>query len=87
MLKLLKVIKNSFNKFITVKIQRPYYRLKVRRKAKKLGIELKVQGISSVSSNTILGNNVNFNGNKIGGKGKVIIGDNFHSGPDCLMIS
>jgi chloramphenicol O-acetyltransferase type B len=40
-----------------------------------------------VTKNTILGNNVNFNGMKIKGNGKVIIGNNFHSGEDCLMIT
>ncbi len=40
------------------------------------------------AKNTIsLGNNVNFNGITIKGKGKVTIGDNFHSGADCLIIT
>lgn len=36
---------------------------------------------------TILGNNVNFNGISIKGKGKVQIGNNFHSGADCLILT
>lgn len=36
---------------------------------------------------TFLGSNVNFNGMRIVGQGEVTIGDNFHSGPECLMIS
>lgn len=59
----------------------------VKRQAKKYGKFLRVNGYSSVTKNTILGNNVNFNGMKITGAGKVIIGDNFHSGRGCLMIS
>ena len=42
---------------------------------------------SNVSRTTTLGNNINFNGMEIGGAGKVVIGDNFHSGRDCLMIT
>lgn len=48
---------------------------------------LTINGYSFVNRNTILGKNVNFNGMKIHGKGKVIIGDNFHSGSECIMIT
>lgn len=48
---------------------------------------LKVNGVSYINENTYLGKNVNFNGMKIMGKGKVTIGDNFHSGMDCLIIT
>ena len=48
---------------------------------------LKVNGISQVNRNTYLGKNVSFNGMRISGRGKVSIGDNFHSGKECLMIS
>lgn len=51
------------------------------------GNNLHVNRYSKVSSSTYLGNNVNFNGMTIYGCGKVVIGDNFHSGRDCLMIS
>ena len=33
------------------------------------------------------GNNVNFNGMRISGLGKVLIGDNFHSGTECMIIT
>ena len=59
----------------------------VRLKCKKSGVKLKVNGFSIVSKNTILGTNVNFNGMRISGGGNVKIGDNFHSGKECLMIS
>jgi acetyltransferase-like isoleucine patch superfamily enzyme len=39
------------------------------------------------SKNTHLGNNCHFNGMEINGDGSVIIGDNFHSGPECLIIT
>ncbi len=37
--------------------------------------------------NTFLGRNCNFNGIKIYGDGKVIIGDNFHSGENIQIIT
>lgn len=48
---------------------------------------LYVNGYSTVSRTTYLGKNIHFNGMKIGGCGDVIIGDNFHSGPECLIIA
>lgn len=40
-----------------------------------------------VTRNTVLGSNVNFNGMEITGGGRVVIGDNFHSGSGCLFIT
>ena len=68
------------------KLKRKYYTMRVRRSAKSVGSNLKVNGPSSVTGNTTLGQNVNFNGMKISGGGDVMIGDNFHSGPECLII-
>ena len=56
-------------------------------KSKKSGVGLQVNRFSIVSRSTTLGDNVNFNGMRIRGGGNVIIGDNFHSGNECLMIS
>ncbi|MGO4911497.1 acyltransferase [Leeuwenhoekiella sp. W20_SRS_FM14] len=42
---------------------------------------------SYVTKNTYLGKNVNFNGMTIQGGGKVTIGDNFHSGSNCQIIT
>lgn len=36
---------------------------------------------------TFLGNNVSFNGLQTLGNGEVSIGNNFHSGPGCLLIT
>jgi len=43
-------------------------------------------GPTLLTKNTFLGANVHFNGLVVSGGGKVTIGDNFHSGPDCLFI-
>lgn len=47
----------------------------------------KVNFLSRFSSNTHLGSNTHFNGMTIKGNGKVNIGDNFHSGQKCLLIT
>lgn len=49
--------------------------------------KIKVNGKTKVTTNTFLGNNVNFNGMDIQGRGKVVIGDNFHSGKQCMIIT
>lgn len=74
-------------KSIIKKIMKTVFKLLVTRKAKEFGCNLRVNAKSSVNKNTFLGNNVNFNGMKIVGRGQAIIGDNFHSGEDCLMIT
>jgi len=48
---------------------------------------LKVNFYSRFTKNTFLGRNCNFNGMIIRGNGNVYIGNNFHSGKDCLMIT
>lgn len=70
-----------------LKIHKAIYTLLVKIWAKKYGQYLHVNHFSMVSSTTVLGDNVNFNGMKISGKGLVTIGNNFHSGQNCLMIS
>ena len=69
------------------KCYKKFYFLKIRHEASNVGDGLKVNGYSKVTKNTMLGNNVNFNGMRIEGSGEVKIGNNFHSGADCLMIT
>lgn len=70
-----------------LKIKRTVYTFFARKKVSSCGLQLKVNGRSKVTRNTFLGNNVNFNGMKILGGGKVTVGDNFHSGKECMMIT
>ena len=49
--------------------------------------EIFVGGKTSLTSRTYLGKNPNFNGMKITGFGDVCIGDNFHSGSNCQIIT
>lgn len=69
------------------KIKRKLFNSLVKKRAKSVGSDLKTNGLSFVTGKTILGNNVNFNGMRISGNGNVKIGDNFHSGPECLIIT
>lgn len=59
----------------------------VKRRAKEYGTNLRVNYYSEVTGSTVLGNNVNFNGIKIMGSAKVQIGDYFHSGRGCQIIT
>lgn len=82
---MVKLIRNIFK--IKKYLLTCYYTWRVLNVAKSCGKGLKVNGKSSVTNKTVLGYNVNFNGMAIGGGGRVTIGNNFHSGPECLMIS
>ena len=64
-----------------------YYPKRIRRVAASCGEVLYVGGKSYVTPKTHLGNNVNFNGMAIHGNGTVTIGDNFHSGTGCQIIT
>ncbi len=68
-------------------IKRSFYTKKVRNQAFETGERLLVNNNSSVTNKTKIGNYVNFNGMQIGGDGEVIIGNYFHSGSDCLIIT
>lgn len=72
---------------IKIDIKKRYYTNRVRKQCKYCGKNLKVNNLSNVSGNTILRNNVNFNGMNIHGNGRVVIGNYFHSGVDCLLIT
>lgn len=69
------------------KVVRGYHTSLAKLKCGAYGDDLRVNFKSKLSRDTFLGNNVNFNGITIDGGGKVSIGDNFHSGKDCLFIT
>ena len=71
---------------ILKKILKFFYTKKVSFQAYKVGKRLIVNGKSSVTKGTIIGDFVNFNGMYINGVGSVKIGNYFHSGVDCLLI-
>lgn len=68
------------------KFRQWYWSRRVRKQCGDVG-SVKANHRCDVTRNTMLGENVNFNGLEISGGGSVRIGDNFHSGPDCLFIT
>ena len=76
-----------FSQYSKKKITQKYYQKKVEQTAVEVGSGLRVNNKSNINADAYLGDNVNLNGMSIQGRGKVTIGDNFHSGTDCLIIT
>lgn len=72
---------------IIKRLRKKYYKRNVLKTAQSVKGEVTVNGLTYVNSKTVLGHNVHFNGLRILGKGKVSIGDNFHSGMDCVFLT
>ena len=85
-MKILNNIINKLKKYI-IETKWRYYEDTVRKQAKRVGEGLHVHGKSFVTRNTVLGKHVCFNGMDIRGNGKVYIGNYFHSGSGCKMIT
>lgn len=68
------------------KIKTGFYTWKIKRTCGSSGRDLKVNGFSAAGRNVHLGKNVNFNGMVITGGGNVTIGNNFHSGRNCMIL-
>lgn len=66
---------------------RRLYGARLKRRVASHGTYIRANRRTRLTSQTHLGNNVHFNGLVIAGNGQVRIGDNFHSGPGCLLIS
>lgn len=60
---------------------------RIKRSVEACGENLRVNGPCIFQGHIKLGNNCNFNGMKILGDGSVTIGDNFHSGVECMIIT
>ena len=59
----------------------------IKKQVSEFGSDLKVNGMCRLNKSVILKNNVNLNGIEVQGFGKVIIGNNFHSGKEILLIT
>ena len=64
-----------------------FFTFVAKRSAKDNGAKIKANGYTRLTSNTVLGKNLHFNGFRVYGKGKVSIGNNFHSGKNCKVIT
>ncbi len=69
------------------KKQSIYYKKRVEKNCNSFIPPLRVNGPTYISKNVDLGKNTSFNGMTIGGSGKVKIGDNFHSGVGCKVLT
>lgn len=73
---------------IKLKINRlKKYKKLIERKAKQCGKGLYIGGPLEINNNTHIGDYCHFNGLSIHGEGKVTIGNYFHSGVECLIIT
>lgn len=72
---------------LRIKLMKTRYLNRVKNQCKSYKHPLKVNGKSYVTKTTVLGSNVNFNGISISGRGRVEIGDNFHSATGCRLLT
>jgi acetyltransferase-like isoleucine patch superfamily enzyme len=68
-------------------LEREYYRRQIQDTAAEVGDDLWVGGKSTVNSRTVIGDNVHFLGLSVRGNGPLTIGDNFHAGSGCEIIT
>lgn len=68
-------------------LRNKYYKHKIEETAEAVGSGLFVGGETLVNSKTVLGDNVHFMGLEVRGEGSVTIGDNFHSGSGCDIVT
>lgn len=87
------VVTRSFGALLRLKrsyydpIEYAYYERKIVETAKEVGSRPWIGGVTSVNSETVLGENVHFHGLNVRGDGPITIGDNFHAGAGCEIIT
>jgi len=69
------------------KLRTAWYTFIAKSSLRENDISFKANGYTKLSKNTVLGKNVNFNGLIVYGNGKCTIGDNFHSGFGCKILT
>ena len=67
--------------------KRKFYAYVVRKMCKSVKGPIYVNYKTLVTGRTVLGRNLHFNGMSILGGGNVVIGDNFHSGTEILILT
>lgn len=76
----------NFNRVLK-KLKTKYYSQRVARSCGGFLSRPVVNGSSKIGGNVYLGSNTNFNGIHIFDGGQVRIGNNFHSGTNCMIIT
>lgn len=69
------------------KIRKFLFTLLAKKNCPNIGKDCAINRRCRFTKDTYIGEHCNFNGMSIQGKGKVTIGDYFHSGQECLMIT
>jgi len=69
------------------KIRTIFFTIIAKATLKNFHCNIRANHYTRLTPNTIVGQNVNFNGLKVLGSGKVLIGNNFHSGFGCIIMT
>lgn len=69
------------------KIRSEFWTQFCRKKCKTVGKRLRCNAYCKFTAATEIGDCCNFNGLKISGKGRVVIGNYFHSGQQCMFLT
>ena len=82
MSKVLRDINSLYRQFVRV-----FFTFFAKKRIKSYGVGLRVNHRCYFNRNTHVGNYCNFNGMRIAGGGRIVIGNYFHSGIQCMIIS
>lgn len=72
---------------LLAKMKLIYKRHQATRTVARYGKRFMMNNPCHFTPNTFIGDYCNFNGMDVMGQGKVVFGDYFHSGPECLIIT
>lgn len=64
-----------------------FYTFREKQRVSEVGSDLRINGPTSLTPYVKLGDNVNMNGMEVRGDGTLKIGNNFHSGPRCVVLT
>ena len=78
---------SSIRKRLKIRLLSYLYSMRVTRKARYVGCGLHIRGVSVVTKNKEIGENVTLNGLSVSGNGKCVIGSHTKIGPDTLIIT
>jgi len=81
-MKILSIILKTYHR-----LTRFIFTFLVKLKAREIKGSVRANGFTRLNNNTFLGSNIHFNGLEILGDGKVVIGNNFHSGKETMFIT
>ena len=81
----MKIVKILYN--ILVNIRVPFYNFVAKIQVKRMGEACRFHKVCRLTNLTEIGNNCHFNGIEINGKGRCIIGNNFHSGKNVFIYT